>query len=95
MRFRIQTEPSLPDVKAWFSFPQPGDTSNTLYDLKVSLCRHIKALKDAQTLASRVQLVMDEFDLLDELQIDGLLKEGDLITARAVGHKRKAETDGV
>ena len=98
MRLRIQTEPPLPNVKAWFSFPQSECSSNSLDALKTSLCCHIKTLNDAKIKPSRVRLVMDDYELLDELEVEGILRDGDCIVLQEiplVGTKRKAEGRGL
>lgn len=99
MRLRLQAEGPLPAVKAWvLSGASPGATID---DLKHSICHTVQAFKSAKITPQQFTLEMEGFELLSELPVDGILKEGDLIVAMFAeiatlsGKKRKARHDGM
>ncbi len=93
MRLRIQTEPPLPQLKAWFPLP---DDSN-IHDLKTSLCNTVQVLRDAKIKPGELTLELDGFELLDELASTGVMRDTDLIVIKGrpgvSSKKRKAETE--
>ncbi|KAK0506723.1 hypothetical protein EDD18DRAFT_1124844 [Armillaria luteobubalina] len=93
MRLRIQTEPPLPQLKAWF--PLPDDA--IIYDLKISLCSTVQVLRAAKIKPGELTLELDGFELLDELASSGVVGDTDLIVIKtkqaASSKKRKAESE--
>ncbi|KAI3607750.1 hypothetical protein WG66_005218 [Moniliophthora roreri] len=95
MRLRLQTESGLPSLKAWFSFHAKDEP--TILDVKKSLCKSVKGLSDQKISSGDITFELEGFELLDELDVDGLLKEGDLVVIKpkaecsSAGKKRKAE----
>ncbi|KAK2460047.1 hypothetical protein APHAL10511_007924 [Amanita phalloides] len=78
MRLRIQTQQPLPELKAWF-VPRPiSATSNTILDLKRALC-HVKLLLHENLQSENIRLLLDGFELLDDLTCDEVLRDGDLV----------------
>ncbi|KAK7049258.1 hypothetical protein VNI00_005859 [Paramarasmius palmivorus] len=99
-RLRLQTDsPGLPSLKAWFSFR--SEDVHTVRELKKQICKSVKVLDDAKISSGDIIFELSGFELLDELHVDGLLKEEDLIVVRSKpgsssnGKKRKAEENAV
>jgi hypothetical protein len=72
MRIRLSSEE--PHLKAWYNVSNVTHISQ----LKKALCADLKALSDGATVASELDLLLDDFELLDESSID-VLREGDLV----------------
>jgi hypothetical protein len=72
MRIRVSSEE--PRLKAWYNLTN----AITIGQLKRALCTDLKALNDASTLASELDLLLDDFELLDESSVN-VLREGDLV----------------
>ncbi|KAK0199314.1 hypothetical protein DFS33DRAFT_1401236 [Desarmillaria ectypa] len=92
MRLRIQTEPPLPHLKAWFPFI---DDVN-IHGLKTSLCSTIQVLKTAKIKPGELTLELDGFELLDELVCSDVVRDTDFIVIKegdGSSKKRKAETE--
>ncbi|KAK0475190.1 hypothetical protein IW261DRAFT_1568104 [Armillaria novae-zelandiae] len=93
MRLRIQTEPPLPQLKAWF--PLPDDAN--IHDFKTSLCSTVQILRTAKIKPAELTLELDGFELLDELASSGVVRDTDLILIKgmqsASSKKRKAESE--
>ncbi|KAF8905826.1 hypothetical protein CPB84DRAFT_1771280 [Gymnopilus junonius] len=96
MRLRIQTQPPLPELKAWF-IPDVPSAPTTMYELKEALCQRVQPLADSGRCEARhLVLLLDEFELLDETPFSAV-RDGDLLVIKlspdqhvAVrGHKRK------
>lgn len=76
MRFRLTTKPPLPLVKAWYALsPTPG---LDVAALKTELCSRLPALHQHGVSPNQILLSIDEFELLDESELD-VLKENDLV----------------
>jgi len=82
MRLRIQTFPPLPDFKAWFSF-EAHEIPNSIRELKELLCSDIIVLKGACVSAREIQLLLDDFELLNESSFTAALRDGDLLCVKA------------
>jgi len=82
MRLRIQTFPPLPDFKAWFSF-EAHQVPNSIRELKELLCSDIVVLKGAGVSAEGIQLLLDDFELLNESSFTAALRDGDLLCVKA------------
>ncbi|KXN80901.1 hypothetical protein AN958_06848 [Leucoagaricus sp. SymC.cos] len=83
MRLRIQTLPPLPDLKAWF-IQDEHQTPASIGDLKQLLCSNIGILKGAGVIPGDVQLLLDDFELLNESPFAAALRDGDLLCIKAV-----------
>jgi len=82
MRLRIQTFPPLPDFKAWFSF-EAHQVPHSIRELKKFLCSDIVVLKGACVSAREIQLLLDDFELLNESSFTAALRDGDLLCVKA------------
>ncbi|KAK0197838.1 hypothetical protein F5146DRAFT_1156842 [Armillaria mellea] len=93
MRLRIQTEPPLPQLKAWF--PLPDDAN--IHDFKTSLCSTVQVLRAANIKPGELTLELDGFELLDELDSTSVVRDTDLIVIKgklgASSKKRKADSE--
>ncbi|KAG7440271.1 uncharacterized protein BT62DRAFT_1012929 [Guyanagaster necrorhizus] len=95
MRLRIQTDPPLPQLKAWFPFTDDVD----IHGLKKSLCSTVQVLRDAKIKPGELTLELDGFELLDELASSGVVRDTDLIVIKerkgGSSKKRKAEVESL
>jgi len=79
MRLKLQTNPPLAPLKAWFPLPDSSSpTLLTINELKHHLCTHLLVLTKSCVNAKDIVLVLDEFELLNETEVD-VLRDGDLI----------------
>jgi hypothetical protein len=79
MRLKLQTNPPLSPLKAWFPLPDSlSPTLSTINELKRHLCTHFPILSKSCITAKDIVLELDEFELLDETEL-GVLRDGDLI----------------
>jgi hypothetical protein len=79
MRLKLQTNPPLSPLKAWFPLPESSPpTLLTINELKHHLCTHLPVLTKSCVHAKDIVFVLDEFELLDETEV-GVLRDGDLI----------------
>jgi hypothetical protein len=92
MRVRLQSQPPLPLLKAWFEIPLAlVNPQETIEDLKVELCRKVltppwtgkhgpsDTLKGNEKLrADQIILEIDDFELLDGSAVN-VIRENDLI----------------
>ena len=101
MRLRIQTLPPLPELKAWF-IPRPTGAIihlNTILELKQAICHDIKQLHQDGLQYSNTRLLLDDFELLDDLPFNEVLRDGNLVCiqlsleAREASRKRKVTDD--
>jgi hypothetical protein len=83
MRLRIQTLPPLPDLKAWF-IPDPHKTPDSIREFKRTLCSSVVVLKEEDVASDDIQLLLDDFELLDESPFAAALRDGDLIFEKAL-----------
>ncbi|KXN80899.1 hypothetical protein AN958_06846 [Leucoagaricus sp. SymC.cos] len=83
MRLRIQTLSPLPDLKAWF-IQEDHQTPASIGNLKQLLCSNIGILKSARVIPGDVQLLLDDFELLNESPFAAALRDGDLLCIKAV-----------
>jgi hypothetical protein len=72
MRIRLSSE--TPALKAWYNV---GDSS-TISALKNALCADVRTFKDAGVQPAAIELLLDDFGLLDESTTD-VLHEGDIL----------------
>ncbi|KAK1218241.1 hypothetical protein PQX77_014614 [Marasmius sp. AFHP31] len=90
MRLRLESSPPLPHLKAWFSSSQlqcnPGMHSSQhksqpakILDLKKSICATVKPLIEGGFRAEEIILELDGFELLDDLNVEELIRDGDLV----------------
>lgn len=78
MRLRIQTQPPLPELKAWF-IPDVPSAPPTIYELKEALCQRVQPLADSGRCEARhLVLLLDDFELLDETPFSAV-RDGDLL----------------
>ncbi|KAH9928946.1 uncharacterized protein B0H18DRAFT_999521, partial [Fomitopsis serialis] len=92
MRIKLQSFPPLPICRAWFSV----HSATTVEELKSVLCKELPALLDSDLESREIDLVLDDFELLDFSPID-VIRDGDLILIKqrsSVAGKRKALDDG-
>ncbi|KAJ4481112.1 hypothetical protein J3R30DRAFT_3464435 [Lentinula aciculospora] len=105
MRLRLQTSntsSNLPQLKAWFAFSVTDENPqrNSVADLKKLICSSIKSFSNANITFRELGLELDNFELLDELPAEEVLRDGDLLLIKrreihgGLGKKRKAEDDG-
>jgi hypothetical protein len=83
MRLRIQTLPPLPDLKAWF-IPDVHQIPNSIGELKGLLCSSIAVLKESGIAPGHIQLLLDDFELLDESPFAAALRDGDILCAQTL-----------
>ncbi|KAJ8093205.1 hypothetical protein PM082_020690 [Marasmius tenuissimus] len=99
MRLRLESSPPLPHLKAWFSSSQlqckPGTYSSQhksqpakIIDLKKSICATVKPLIEGGFRTEKIILELDGFELLDDLNVEELIRDGDLVV---LGLKELAE----
>jgi hypothetical protein len=72
MRIRLSAEE--PPLKAWFNV----ESKSNILQLKRAMCKDVHALHDIGVDAPELELLLDDFELLDESSVD-VLREGDLI----------------
>jgi len=95
MRLRIQTFPPLPDFKAWFSI-EAHQVPSSIRELKELLCSNITVLKGACVPAREIQLLLDDFELLDESSFAAALRDGDLLWMKvSILQRSKFEDKGI
>lgn len=70
MRLKLQIEPPFSPLKAWFPVPPH---IHSILDLKFTLITNIKIL-----VATEIELFLDDFELLDETDVN-VLRDGDLV----------------
>lgn len=90
MRLRVQTLPPLPDLKAWF-IPDEKYLPDSISKLKEALCSSVTVLKDAGVRREDIQLLLDEFELLNETPFTAALRDGDLVVLRALPVYKQSE----
>lgn len=76
MRVKLNLQPPLQPLKAWFSAPE-----DTVISLKKAICTQIPGLDANSTL----KLELDGFELLDGSAAKDVLREGDMIDVYAIG----------
>ncbi|KAH9843635.1 uncharacterized protein C8Q71DRAFT_8025 [Rhodofomes roseus] len=74
MRIKLQSFPPLPVCRAWFSV----HSATTVEELKSVLCKELPALRDGDLEPRDIDLVLDDFELLDISPVD-VVRDGDLI----------------
>lgn len=82
MRLRIQTLPPLPGLKAWFIPAAYQNLPSSVADFKAVLSSSVAVLRDAGVRQEDIQLLLDEFELLDESRFDEALRDGDLVVIK-------------
>ncbi|KAK7440248.1 hypothetical protein VKT23_017189 [Stygiomarasmius scandens] len=101
MRLRLQSttvSSSLPPLKAWFYHKSaPG---STIADLKKSICTTITSFSHENVQPDEFCCELDGFELLDELEVDGVLREGDLVllqpkTTKTITRKRSSSSSSI
>ncbi|KIM83320.1 hypothetical protein PILCRDRAFT_819569 [Piloderma croceum F 1598] len=91
MRLKLQTNPPLSPLKAWFPLPKSSpSTLLTINELKHHLCTHLPVLTKSCVHAKDIVLVLDDFELLDETEV-GVLRDGDLICIKLDGSRSSAK----
>jgi hypothetical protein len=91
-RVRLETVPPLPTLKAWFPI---NDSPTSVSALKRSLCASLSALEKFGLKAGQLDIEIDGFALLDELPMEGLIKDGDLLTLKAQSLRRRIHDESV
>ncbi|KAI8988527.1 hypothetical protein BDF20DRAFT_833370 [Mycotypha africana] len=74
MRVKLQTNDPLPEYRCWFAV-QGDPLKQTVHDLRKQIVKQLSI----KTEPSLIQLSIDGFNLLPQVQIEGLLRDGDLI----------------
>lgn len=77
MRFKIFCLPPLPEVKAWFLLDNLGPNGR-ISELKHSLCCQIEGLRHADLSKDDIELLIDDFALLDDSKA-AVIREEDIV----------------
>lgn len=75
MRIKLQTEPPLPPLKAWLNI----HSESTILQLKHSIRTKIEVIHNVVTSSSDLVLILDDFQLLDNIEID-VIRDGDCVS---------------
>jgi hypothetical protein len=93
MRIRIQTLPPLPGLKSWFIPAAHQGLLSSIADFKAVLSTSVVLLKDAGVQRGDIQLLLDDFELLDESRFDDALRDGDLVMIKSRPRQIKVEVE--
>ena len=96
MRLRVQTTSPLPYLKAWF-VPRPTGavfSVKTILELKQAICHDVKQLQREGYNHKKIRLLLDDFELLDDLPYDEVLRDGDLVCIH-ISDEVGAESEGL
>ncbi|KAF8516678.1 hypothetical protein JB92DRAFT_2909916 [Gautieria morchelliformis] len=78
-RIRLQSSARLPSFRVWFLIPQHvADVPS----LKLVICTQLPALKGLDISPAQLILEIDDFELIDECDID-LVRDGDILVVKA------------
>lgn len=92
LRLRLQTSAPLPALKCWFSLPSNAGL-NEFGTLKEHLCSELDVFTQADVSPSNLQLLLDDFELLDDSPLD-ILRDGDLLQIKRSHLKARTSDAG-
>jgi hypothetical protein len=76
MRIRLSSNAGDNQLKAWFLLDE--NTVSTIQQLKANLCQNVGFIQRLEWTPETIELLLDDFELLDDTLVQ-ILREGDLL----------------